>query len=88
MKTQVPHWTTVSQKRHCSVSVDNPYVLSLMSERLQFIGSGDVWEEGEMMRLLKGNLAQRNEDNRLPYDNMLQVGQVRPELVVMDPNDA
>ncbi|DBB13646.1 TPA: hypothetical protein ACH3X3_000668 [Trebouxia sp. C0006] len=49
---------------------------------------GDVWEEGEMMRLLKGNLAQRTEDNRLPYDNMLQVGQVRPELVVMDPNDA
>lgn len=41
-----------------------------------------------MMRLLKSNLAQRTEDNRVPYDNMLQMGQVRPELVVMDPNDA
>lgn len=49
---------------------------------------GDVWEEGEMMRLVKSNLAQRTEDNRVPYDNMLQMGQVRPELVVMDPNDS
>lgn len=41
-----------------------------------------------MMRLVKSNLAQRTEDNRVPYDNMLQTGQVRPELVVMDPNDS
>jgi len=84
----VPHLTTISQTRHCRASASHPYVTSLMSTRLSFVDSGDVWEEGEMMRLLKGNLAQRTEDNRLPYDNMLQVGQVRPELVVMDPNDA
>lgn len=41
-----------------------------------------------MMRLLKNNLPQQTEEGRVPYDNMLQVGQVRPELVVMDPNDA
>ena len=49
---------------------------------------GDVWEEGEMMRLLKSNLAQRTADDRVPYENMLRVGQVRPELVVIDPNDS
>jgi len=88
MKLKVTHLRTASQTRHWSVSASDPYVTSLMGKRLPSVGSGDVGEEGEMMRLLKGNLAQRTEDNRLPYDNMLQVGQVRPELVVMDPNDA
>ena len=50
--------------------------------------AGDVWEEGEMMRLLKSNMAQRTEDNRVPYENMLRMGQVRPELVVIDPSDS
>ena len=50
--------------------------------------AGDVWEEGEMMRLLKSNMAQRTEDNRVPYENMLRAGQVRPELVVVDPSDS
>ncbi|KAL3137049.1 hypothetical protein ABBQ32_006634 [Trebouxia sp. C0010 RCD-2024] len=49
---------------------------------------GDMWEEGEMMRLLKSNLAQRTEDGRVPYLNMLRLGQVRPELVVIDPSDS
>lgn len=51
-------------------------------------GAGDMWEEGEMMRLLKSNLAQRTEDNRVPYENMLRLNQVRPELVIIDPNDS
>lgn len=88
MKLQVMQLRNVLQVRQCRVSASQPHVTSLMSKRHLFVGLGDVWEEGEMMRLLKGNLAQRTEDNRLPYDNMLQVGQVRPELVVMDPNDA
>ncbi len=88
MQLQVMQLRSILQMRQCRVSASHPYVTSLMSRRCLFVGSGDVWEEGEMMRLLKGNLAQRTEDNRLPYDNMLQVGQVRPELVVMDPNDA
>lgn len=50
--------------------------------------AGDVWGEGEMMRLLKSNMAQRTEDNRVPYENMLRMGQVRPELVVIDPSDS
>ena len=47
-----------------------------------------MWEEGEMMRMLKSNLAQRTKDNRVPYENMLRLHQVRPELVVLDPNDS
>ncbi len=88
MKLQVMQLRSVLQTIQCRVNASQPHVTSLVSKRLPFVGSGDVWEEGEMMRLLKGNLAQRTEDNCLPYDNMLQVGQVRPELVVMDPNDA
>ena len=52
------------------------------------VNVGDMWEEGEMMRLLKSNLAQRTEDGRVPYLNMLRLGQVRPELVVVDPSDS
>ena len=50
--------------------------------------SGDLWEEGEMMRLMKSNMAYIGEDGRMPYENLLRVGQVRPELVVVDPNDS
>lgn len=50
--------------------------------------AGDMWEEGEMMRLVKSNMAQRTADGRVPYLNMLQYGQVRPELVVLDPVDS
>ena len=50
--------------------------------------TGDMWEEGEMMRLVKENMAFVGEDGRMPYENLLRVGQVRPELVVMDPNDS
>ena len=55
---------------------------------LSAVNVGDMWEEGEMMRLLKSNLAQRTEDGRVPYLNMLRLGQVRPELVVVDPSDS
>lgn len=41
-----------------------------------------------MMRMVKSNLAQRTEDGRVPYLNMLRVDQVRPELVVIDPGDS
>lgn len=41
-----------------------------------------------MMRLVKDNMAYIDEDGRMPYDNLLLVGQVRPELVVLDPNDS
>ena len=46
--------------------------------------SGDLWEEGEMMRLMKSNM----EDGRMPDENLRRGGQVRPELVVVDPNDS
>ena len=50
--------------------------------------AGDLWEEGEMMKLMKSNMAYIGEDGRMPYENLLRVGQVRPELVVVDPNDS
>lgn len=53
-----------------------------------FVLTGDLWEEGEMMRLMKSNMAFIGEDGRMPYENLLRVGQVRPELVVVDPNDS
>lgn len=50
--------------------------------------AGDLWEEGEMMNLMKSNMAYIGEDGRMPYENLLRIGQVRPELVVMDPSDS
>ena len=50
--------------------------------------AGDFWEEGEMVRLIKKNLPQRTADNRVPYENMLLANQVRPELDILDPDEA
>ena len=36
------------------------------------------------MRIIKKNMAQRTADNRIPYENMLQMGQFRPELSIVD----
>ena len=50
---------------------------------------GDFWENSEFMEELKLNIAPaRGRDGRLAYRDMLQVGQVHTELVVMDPTDA
>lgn len=52
---------------------------------------GDVWEEGELMRLIKDNQEKRvmiDGELRIPYGNLLEINQVRPELQVVDPGDA
>ncbi|KAL4436128.1 hypothetical protein ABPG77_005576 [Micractinium sp. CCAP 211/92] len=52
---------------------------------------GDVWEEGTLMQLIKDNQEKRVYIDgvlRVPYDNMLKVHQVRPELQVVDPGNA
>lgn len=69
-------------------AVDTATCLCCCEPVMCTVNAGDMWEEGEMMRLLKSNLAQRTEDGRVPYLNMLRLGQVRPELVVIDPSDS
>ena len=52
---------------------------------------GDVWEEGTLLDLIKKNQERRvwmNGELRIPYENLLRLNEVRPELQVMDPNDA
>jgi hypothetical protein len=50
---------------------------------------GDFWENSPFMDELKYNLAPlRRADGRVSYGDLLQTGQVHPELVVMDPGDA
>lgn len=50
---------------------------------------GDFWYNSPFMDELKRNMAPlRNAEGRIAYKDMLQVGQVHPELVVMDPGDA
>ena len=50
---------------------------------------GDFWENSEFMEELKLNIAPaRGRDGRVAYRDLLQVGQVHTELMVMDPGDA
>ena len=52
---------------------------------------GDVWEEGTLLDMIKENQERRvwmNGELRIPYENLLKLNEVRPELQVMDPNDA
>ena len=50
---------------------------------------GDFWENSEFMQELKLNVAPaRGRDGRVAYRDMLQVGQVHTELLVMDPGDS
>lgn len=52
---------------------------------------GDVWEEGTLMRLIKDNQEKRvmiNGEVRIPYDNLLKLNEVRPELQVVDSGDS
>ncbi len=52
---------------------------------------GDVWEEGTLMRLIKDNQEKRvmiNGQVRIPYDNLLKLNEVRPELQVVDSGDS
>ena len=52
---------------------------------------GDVWEEGTLMELIKRNQERRvwiNGQLRVPYDSLLRLNEVRPELQVVDPGDA
>ncbi len=50
---------------------------------------GDFWENSPFMDELKYNMAPlRDENGYVKYGDLLQVGQVHPELVMLDPNDA
>jgi cell division protease FtsH len=52
---------------------------------------GDAWAEGTLMRLVKAGQERRvwvDGQLRVPYDSLLRLNEVRPELAVMDPGDA
>lgn len=48
---------------------------------------GDFWESGVMMNTIKMNIPHRTADGRIEYHQLLQEGQVTPELRVLDPTD-
>jgi len=48
---------------------------------------GDFWESGVVMRALKMNIPHRTADGRIEHHQLLQEGQVTPELKVIDPSD-
>ena len=71
---EVPEWKMEKNRYYCELP-------------------GDVWEEGTLMRLIKDNQERRVKINdngqvRIPYDNLLKLNEVRPELQVVDPGDS
>ena len=69
---EVPEWKMEKNRYYCELP-------------------GDVWEEGTLMRLIKDNQERRvmiNGQVRIPYDNLLKLNEVRPELQVVDPGDS
>jgi cell division protease FtsH len=69
---EVPEWKMEKNRYYCELP-------------------GDVWEEGTLMELIKSNQERRvwvNGQQRVPYDNLLRLNEVRPELAVVDPGDA
>ena len=49
---------------------------------------GDVWENSNMMQLIKDNIPHRTADNRVKFEWLLNEHEVHTELSVKDPNDA
>lgn len=69
---EVPEWKMEKNRYYCELP-------------------GDVWEEGTLMELIKANQENRvwvNGQLRIPYDSLLRLNEVRPELQVVDPGDA
>lgn len=69
---EVPEWKMEKNRYYCELP-------------------GDVWEEGTLMELIKKNQEQRvwiNGQLRVPYESLLRLNEVRPELQVVDPGDA
>lgn len=69
---EVPEWKMEKNRYYCELP-------------------GDVWEEGTLMQLIKSNQERRewvNGQLRVPYDNLLRLNEVRPELAIIDPGDA
>ena len=69
---EVPEWKMEKNRYYCELP-------------------GDVWEEGTLMMLIKDNQEKRvmmNGQLRIPYDNLLKLNEVRPELQVVDPGDS
>jgi hypothetical protein len=69
---EVPEWKMEKNRYYCELP-------------------GDVWDEGTLMELIKTNQERWvyvNGQWRVPYDNLLRLNEVRPELQVVDPGDA
>lgn len=69
---EVPEWKMEKNRYYCELP-------------------GDVWEEGTLMEIIKRNQERRvyiNGQMRIPYDSLLKLNEVRPELQVIDPGDA
>lgn len=69
---EVPEWKMEKNRYYCELP-------------------GDVWEEGTLMELIKRSQERRvwmNGQLRIPYENLLKLNEVRPELQVVDPGDA
>ena len=69
---EVPEWKMEKNRYYCELP-------------------GDVWEEGTLMELIKRNQERRvwiDGQLRIPYENLLKLNEVRPELQVVDPGDA
>ena len=69
---EVPEWKMEKNRYYCELP-------------------GDVWEEGTLLALIKRNQERRvwaDGVQRVPYDNLLRLNEVRPELAVVDPGDA
>jgi cell division protease FtsH len=69
---EVPEWKMEKNRYYCELP-------------------GDAWEEGTLMRMIKENQEKRvliNGQLRIPYDNLLKLNEVRPELQVVDPGDS
>ena len=69
---EVPEWKMEKNRYYCELP-------------------GDVWEEGTLMELIKSNQERRvliDGQYRVPYESLLKLNEVRPELQVVDPGDA
>ena len=50
---------------------------------------GDAWQDGSLMNLVKQNMVARPDaTGHVPYTELMKHNETRPELVVLDPNQA
>ena len=84
------HFAALTRVQACSIMYgkENPE-WGMEKVRYYVELPGDAWKDGSLMDLVKQNMVARPDaSGRIPYTQLMKHNETRPELTVLDPNQA